>query len=125
MDLGIHRQNGPDSDLSKWPEFTSSYSPGEMIERDLEVYNDGLKGNHITVVWEARWDSFDGELVDSGRIVDIKIEPGFHQTVKLKFPVPETEVTERKLNIVFRSELEGEEVFKEDDLYFLVNGTRK
>jgi len=120
LDLGIHDQNGPDSDLSQWPEFSSSYSPGEMIERDLEVYNDGLKGNHIAVIWEAHWDSADGEFVDSGRIGNLTIEPGFHQTLKLKFPVPETEVTERKLNMVLRSELEGEEVFKEDDLYFLV-----
>jgi hypothetical protein len=91
-----------------------------MIERELEVYNDGLKGNHIAVIWETYWDSANGEFVDSGRIGNLTIEPGFHQTLKLKFPVPETEVTERKLNIVLRSELEGEEVFKEDDLYFLV-----
>lgn len=124
MDLGVHAMNGPDSDLSEWPEFTSSYSSGDLIERDLEVYNDGLKGNQIKVIWEAHWDSVNSELVDSGRIENLKIEPGFHQTVKMKFMAPETEVAERQLNIVLRSVLEGKEVFKEEEIYFLIKNGR-
>ena len=125
MDIGIHKMNGPDSDLSEWPEFTSSYSSGEIIERDLEVFNDGLKGNFLTLIWEARWDSAGGELIDSGRIENLKIEPGFHKTVKLKLRGPEAEVRERKLNIILRSELEGRKVFEETDIYFLIKNNYK
>jgi hypothetical protein len=125
MDLGIHKMNGPDSDLSEWPEYTSSYSPGDSIERNLEVYNDGLRGNLFTILWETHWDSLEGESVDSGRIENLRIEPGFHQTIKLKFKAPGTDEGDRRLNIILSSELDGRQVFKENDIYFLIKNNYK
>ncbi len=124
MDIGIHEINGPDSDLSLWPELTTSYLAGDFIERELEVFNDGLKGNRFSILWEARWDSAKGELVDSGRIEGLIIEPGFHQKTKLRLGVPVTTAKERRLYIILSSELEGKEVFREEDLCFLVRNIK-
>jgi len=120
MDLGIHEMNGPDSDFSKWSESTSSYSPGDMIERDLEVFNDGLKGNEFTLIWEARWDSAKGELVDSGKIDKFIIEPGFHSTINLSFKAPYINFENRKLFLVYASILKKNEVFREEDIYYWI-----
>jgi len=118
MDLCIHEMNGPDSDLSTWPEYTSTYTQGEQIERELEIFNDGLNGNRFTLRWEAHWDSAGGILVDSGMIQDIVIDPGFHRTINYHLASPETETGSRKLYIVLTSELNGKKVFEESDIYF-------
>jgi hypothetical protein len=120
MDTGIHEMNGPESDLSEWPEFTSAYFTGDTIVRNLVIFNDGLKGNDFNFSWEARWDSAEGELADSGSITKMKIEPGFHKNINLKFEVPVMELKERRLYLVLKSELEVKEVFREDDIFFLV-----
>ncbi|MBL7110764.1 MAG: hypothetical protein ISS19_02340 [Bacteroidales bacterium] len=122
MDPGIHEMNGPQADLSKWPEYTSVYSPGDQIERELEIFNDGLAGNRFTLRWEAHWDSPDGELIDSGVFDNLIIEPGFYKKIKYGFIAPEVNSGEKKIHVILSSELEGERVFEENDIYFIVQG---
>ncbi len=111
--------NAPDSDLAGWPQFTSSYPPGSEVVRELEVFNDGLRGSEFALEWEARWDKADGPLAESGRIDDLSIEPGFHETVHLSFTAPGSD-ERRRLFLVLKSLLDGSEVFAEEDVYFWI-----
>lgn len=122
MDIGIHKMNGPDSDPARWPEYTDRYAPGSRIDRELEIFNDGLAGNNFTIKWETHWDCAVGEILDSGRIENLVIEPGFHRHAGISIPVPAPGNPERKLFVVITSALDGREVFKEKDIYFLVHG---
>jgi len=122
MDLGIHENNGPDSDASLWPENPPSYRAGDRIERKLLLFNDGLSGDSFRLKWEARWDSEDGELVDEGMIEEIIIDNGFHKEITLQITVPGMETGERNLFIVLSNELEKEEVFRESNIYFIITG---
>jgi len=116
MDIGIHETNPKPEN---WPQHTVSYAPGERIERQLEVFNDGLRGHRFTLEWVARWDSALGEVVSSGTLDPIFVEPGFHKTTDLVLTAPDTTV-ERKLFVVLKSSLEGKVVFREEEIYFVV-----
>ncbi len=120
MDVSIHDMNGPKSDLKHWPEKTAGYTPGARIERKLEIFNDGLNGRDFVVEWEARWDAAQGPLVDSGIVRNLVIEPGFHKTVDLAFPAPQTDTGDRKLFLVLKSRLHGKEVFRDEEIYFRI-----
>jgi hypothetical protein len=122
MDLGIHAMNGPDSDKAEWPEHTSTYEAGDLIERNLIMFNDGLSGKNFILNWEARWDSGDGELVDAGSIEDIIIEPGFHKTIDYQITSPPAQSSNRKLYIVLSAVLQGKKVFEEKEIYFNIIG---
>ena len=54
MDLDIHGNNGPDTDLSAWPEIVPLYEEGSIIERSLLMFNDGLRDDQFRLRWEAR-----------------------------------------------------------------------
>jgi hypothetical protein len=123
MDIGIHKLNGPDSCPASWPEYTDVYTQGSKVERELEIFNDGLEGINFILSWESRWDSSRGELVDSGKTENLVIEPGFHKPVNLTINTPDPGISERKLFLIITSVLEGKEVFKEEDIYFLVSKT--
>ena len=60
-----------------------------------------------------------------GRTENMVIEPGFHRQARLSIPVRSPGIRERKLFVVITSELEGKQVFKEEDIYFLVHEDRK
>ena len=116
MDVRLHELNSkPDN----WPQHTDPYAPGQRIERKLEIFNDGLRGRRFSLEWVARWDSAEGEVVSSGTLDPIFVDPGFHKTTDLVLTAPDTAV-ERKLFVVLRSSLEGKEVFREEEIYFLV-----
>jgi hypothetical protein len=112
--------NGPESDPAAWPEHVPAYRQGEVIERDLEIFNDGLSGSNFRLKWETRWDSETGEMVEQGVIDPIQIKPGFHRTIQLHFNAPVGAHGSRELFLVFSVELEGVEVFYEDALHFTI-----
>ena len=88
LDTGLHNLNLPYSGMLQHPLKTISYNPGDTIERNLAVFNDGLFGNTFDLNWEARWDSSTGESVNSGTISNLMVEPGFHtiNTVQIHSP---------------------------------------
>jgi hypothetical protein len=117
MDLGIHEIN---KESNHWPENTDSYKSGETIVRKLEVFNDGLQGENFKIEWEARWDSAKGKKLMSGQIENIIIAPGFHKTLTLSVKVPRTDSEKRKLFLILTSKLNDKVVFKEDEIYYMV-----
>ncbi len=121
MDIGIHETNPKPEN---WPQHTVAYASGAWIERKLEVFNDGLRGRDFAVEWETRWDSAQGQVVSSGTLDPIFVDPGFHKTTDLVLTAPGTTV-ERKLFVVLKSSLEGKVVFREEEIYFVVkSGSR-
>jgi hypothetical protein len=123
IDRGIHGQNGPGTDLSAWPEIHPVYREGEPVERSLVVFNDGLKGDLFTLRWEARWDSAEGEPVAYGVEEGIQIAPGFSGEVAIRFDAPGISYPERKLYLVLTSELEGQRVFIENEIFLTVTNS--
>ena len=122
MDPGIHEQNGPDTDVSAWPQNPPVYQEGTLIERPLIMFNDGLGGNNFRLKWETRWDSAGGDLVDAGVIENIQIAPGFNEEVEYQMTAPEIKERERKLYLDLTCELDGDVVFAEKSIYFIITG---
>ena len=118
MDTQLERLNRTSA---SYPDVVPIYKKNTEIRRTLEIFNGALSGNKITLEWEARWDSADGELIDSGRMADIEIEPGFHTTKTISFTPPEPPQEERNVYFVYRTIKDGETVFTEDRLYVTVS----
>lgn len=96
------------------------YRAGTRVSRFVELFNGGLSGRVLELKWQARWDSPDGELIGEGRIAPIEIEPGFHATRTVEFPLPETIQRERALYLVLESWKDDQSVYREDRVCFLV-----
>jgi len=93
---------------------------GQDVERQIDVFNGGLTGSHLTLAWSGHWDKPDGELAVKGDEIDCEIQPGFHAAQKISFVVPSTENEPRKLFLVMESQKEGKVVFREDNYYLNV-----
>jgi hypothetical protein len=102
----------------QWPYQNSACAAGKSVERLVEVFNGGLTGNRLTLLWSLHWDKPDGPLAMSGVEIPCVIEPGFHATEKIAFTAPalETGRDERNLFLVLESRKEGRTVFRDDTL---------
>ncbi len=96
------------------------YRPGGAVSRAVEVFNGELSGRVLELKWEAHWDAPDGELLREGRIGPIEVEPGFHVTRNVEFPLPTAILRERALYLVLESLKDGKSVYREDRVHFLV-----
>ena len=103
-----------------WPPRVPRYRAGSRVSRSIEMFNGGLSGRVLGLQWQARWDAPDGELLSEGRIGPVEIEPGFHVTRTVEFPLPQTIQRERALYLVLDSLQGDKSVFQEDGVYFLV-----
>jgi hypothetical protein len=105
---------GPD-----WPGVTPRVPPGRRIERKIEVFNDALFGNRLTLRWSARLDRPDGPMIAEGSR-DLEIEPGFHVTETIAFETPNLAAgQERTIALVLESLRDGQVVFREDRIRLL------
>jgi hypothetical protein len=86
------------------------------------VFNGALTGKSMELRWTTRWDRPDGPEVANGTVGPFEIEPGFHspQTVQFTAPIPER--NERVLYLVLEAVKEGQVVYREDRLHFVVTG---
>jgi len=116
LDTGLHRMNKPGRSFE-----TQTYHPGEVMERNLAIFNDGLSRSSFTLEWEARWDSAGGVPAASGKIREISIEPGFNTIKKLRFEVPESNTDHRKLFLILRSRMGNKLKFLENNIYFWID----
>ena len=107
----------------KWPTTIATYRPGEEVVRKIEMFNDVLSGNKLTLRWELRWDSATGDVVASDTVKDIAVEPGFHVTQTIRFPVPDPGKDERKLYLVLESLKQDQVVYRDDRIYVNVSRT--
>jgi len=121
LDTGLHRMNRPGSDLAHWPSVTSSYHSGDTIKRGLILFNDGLTGSTFNLTWEARWDSSEGQPVNSGTVQGIFIEPGFHKELRITLIAPQTKVDQRKLFVILKYKMGETEKFNENHVYFWIH----
>ncbi len=119
QDLGMLAENpNPPRQLgqgkAEWPYKLPTITSGQPVERKIEVFNGGLCGNKLALVWSGHWDQPDGPLaVDGGEIV-CAIDPGFHATKTISFTAPKIESVTRKLYLVMQSRMDGKTVFRED-----------
>jgi hypothetical protein len=102
----------------RWPYQNSACAAGKPVERLVEVFNGGLSGNRLTLVWSLRWDKPDGPQAIPGGTIDCQIEPGFHATQKVAFTAPALEVgqDERNVYLILESRKDGQTVFRDDTL---------
>jgi hypothetical protein len=93
---------------------------GQSVERSVEVFNGGLSGNKLALVWSAHWDKPDGPVAITGDRIPCQIEPGFHATQKITFTVPPSGKGDRRLYLVMESCKDSKVVFREDSVYLNV-----
>ena len=102
----------------QWPYLSPTCVAGKSMERDVEVFNGGLSGNQLTLVWSLHWDKPEGSVAAPGGEIPCTIEPGFHATQKIAFTVPSLEngTDKRSLYLVLESRKDGKTVFRDDTL---------
>jgi hypothetical protein len=101
-----------------WPSVIPKIRSGDQVSRTIEIFNDGLSGNLLTVNWEARWDSPTGALIEQGSFNNVQIEPGFHATRMITFTPPAPDTGSRKCYLILNSYKDGTEVYKETRINF-------
>jgi hypothetical protein len=102
-----------------WPATVPSYNSGTTISRSLEVFNGGLFGDSLNVLWEARWDSSGGKVAASGFTGMFAVQPGFHVTKTVSFVAPATTATVDTIAIT-----QGTVMSKENRVYYNVNSRK-
>ena len=105
----------------KWPVTVLTILPGEKVSRRVEMFNGGLTGNKLALRWTLRWDSATGDVVDSGTVNDIAVEPGFHIAQTIQFTTPDPGKEQRKLYTVWESLRQDTVVYKEDRVYINIS----
>ncbi|NQT85240.1 hypothetical protein HQ560_00660 [bacterium] len=109
----------------RWPGHVPQYGKRERIERKIEIFNGGLFGETMGLRWSARWDTPDGEVALTGDTIGpFVVKPGFHTTQTVTCTPPDPARYERKLYLVLESIKDGETVFVEDAIYFIIGGLR-
>jgi len=108
------------TDKTDWPYQPPVVPAGQAVERRLEVFNGGLAGNRLVVVWRARWDQPDGPLALPGGEWPCTIEPGFHATLPIAFTLPAPGREQRKLYLLLEARKDGRTVFADDGTYLQV-----
>jgi len=102
---------------ANWPATIPTLTSGSAAARRIIMFNGGLRGSQMRLIWEARWDSPTGTLAATGS-VDTVLQPGFRASIPVSFTVPSTETA------TAISAGTGAEVYKETRYYFNV-GARK
>ena len=106
---------------ARWPEKTDRYDTGEIITREIEVFNGGLFGDRMSLRWSARWDSPDGPVAARGDTIGpFAVKPGFHTTQTISFPAPAPGKSQRRLYLVLQSIKDDQVVFVENAIYFTI-----
>jgi hypothetical protein len=100
-----------------WPLTPPWYTAGQTIHREVEVFNGGLCGDRMSLIWEARWDSPTGKLAASGVLEAFRVEPGFHLTKTISLLVPASDASAKPI----ATPGGGRIVYTEDRLFFNVD----
>jgi hypothetical protein len=109
-----------DGDI-EWPYAIPAYVKGGTVQRRVEVFNDALFGDRLSLKWSAHWDSADGPVAVAGETDGpFEVEPGFHATRFVEFEAPDPGKKERPLYLVMESVKDGDTVFREDRIHFTV-----
>lgn len=102
-----------------WPVNVPRLMSGRQVQREIAVFNGGLRDGNMELGWELRWeDDNEGDPVAQGQ-QSFSLEAGFHVVRTIKFEVPEANGN-RRLALILTSLLDGDEVFREDRLRFAV-----
>jgi hypothetical protein len=100
-----------------WPLTPPWYTARQTVNREIEVFNGGFAGNRMSVLWETRWDSPAGKTAASGALEPFLVEPGFHVTRTVNFPMPAGDATAKPA----ATPSGGKIVYTEDREYFNVD----
>jgi len=118
MDEAFQEANGPFT--AAWPARIPTYGNGQSITRIVDVFNDDLSGENLTLRWAAHWDKPDGPVVASGTH-DLIIKPGFHARQPITFTAPGLQSpAPRRLYLILESVKNKQTVFRQDDVYFTI-----
>jgi hypothetical protein len=120
QDLGVLAENpgpprGHEKGQAGWPYQFPTVLAGQSVERNVDVFNGGLAGNHLMLRWTARWDSPTGPEAVNGGVIPCEVEPGFHEIKTILFTVPNIEQDSRKLYLIFETSLAGKMVFRSEE----------
>jgi len=107
---------GHENGQAQWPYQAPYGVAGKPTEHHVEVFNGGLFGNKLTLVWSANWDKPDGGIAVKGGEMACEIEPGFHEEKVIAFTPPAIDQDQRKLYLVMDSVKDGKVVFHEDGI---------
>ena len=103
-----------------WPTKIPTCIPGQPFERTVQVFNDALDGEDLSLRWTLRWDGPCGPILN-GVQKSLKIKPGFHCAETIRCETPTNIATEpRKLCLVLESLKEGKIMFHDENVCFLV-----
>lgn len=117
LDSEFYFANGPFS--TNWPTKLPVYTPGQHISRTLQVFNDAIAGEQVTLRWSLCWDSPTGpQLVRSEK--QLLIKPGFHASETVGADLPNSSMSSRKLYLILESIKQGHVVFHDESVCFVV-----
>ena len=118
LDTGFCFSNGTFG--TDWPAKLPICISGQPFERTVQVFNDALDGEDLSLRWTLRWDGPRGHILN-GKQKSLKIKPGFHCAETIRCETPANHATEpRKLCLVLESLKEGKIVFHDESVCFLV-----
>lgn len=109
-----------DADNGKvaWPPRMPECPAGKPAQRTVEVFNGGLFGDTMLLVWTGHWDRPDGPLaIAGGQIGPFTIAPGFHASQQIRFTPPAPGKPSRRLYLVMESRKDDKPVFREEGFY--------
>ena len=101
----------------EWPYQAPVAVSGKPTERQIEIFNGGLSGDNLTLIWSAHWDTPSGLVASPGGEIPCIIQPGFHAAEKITIDVPTSGQTSRRLYVVMDSRKDGQIVFHEDNTW--------
>ena len=117
VDRAFHAKDNNLCYSKGWPLTPPWYTGRQTISREVEVFNGGVLGDRMSVLWEARWDSPAGRIAASGALEPFRVEPGFHVTKTISFPVPASDASAKSV----AAPAGGRIVYTEDRLFFNVD----
>ena len=125
QDHGVLNNNpgaprGHEQGQAEWPYQAPVCAAGRPVVRSIEVFNDGLSGNKLTLAWSTHWDRPDGPIAVAGKEVLCEIEPGFHSTQRIEFTASAPGQDGRRLYLVMECRKDGKTVFREENEYLTV-----
>jgi hypothetical protein len=118
LDADFYFTNGIHSE--KWPAKLPVCLPGQTFQRTVQVFNDALDGDELSLRWTLRWEGPRGPILDQNQ-KSLRIKPGFHRAETIRSETPPNHAAEaRKICLVLEALKEGRVVFQDEGVRFLV-----
>jgi hypothetical protein len=109
-DVQFDQENRLSNDKGEWPVTKSKLPAGQMVKRQIAVFNDTFEGELVQLEWSA---TSGGKRLADGKL-ELQIPLGSFVKVPVAFTTPKGGEVQLKLRVV----KEGEVLFEEDSIRF-------